>query len=58
MTLHVQLRQKQCVHPESKPLDSIREISKIQYYKCQVRGSFCEISEEYDVNPDYTVVAS
>ena len=25
------------------------EISKIQYYKCQVRGSFCEISEEYDV---------
>ena len=20
-----------------------------EYYKCQVRGSFCEISEEYDV---------
>ena len=33
------------------------EITKIEYYKCQVRGSFCEISEEYDVKPDYTVVA-
>ena len=22
---------------------------EIQYYKCQVKGSFCEISEEYDV---------
>ena len=31
---------------ESKSSDSSREI---QYYKCQVRGSFCEISEEYYV---------
>ena len=31
---------------KSKSSDSSREI---QYYKCQVRGSFCEISEEYDV---------
>ena len=31
---------------ESKSSDSSREI---RYYKCQVRGSFCEISEEYDV---------
>ena len=23
-----------------------------------IRGSSCEISEEYDVKPDYTVVAS
>ena len=43
------------MYPESKSSDSSREI---QYYKCQVRGSFCEISEEYDVKPDYTVVAS
>ena len=35
-----------------------REIFKIQYYNCLVRGSSCEISEEYDVKPDYTVVAS
>ena len=33
------------MYPESKSSDSSREI---QYYKCQVRGSFCEISEEYD----------
>ena len=45
------------MYPESKSSDSSREISKIQYYKCQVRGSFCEISEEYDVRPNYTVVA-
>ena len=46
------------MYPESKSSDSSREISKIQYYKCQVRGSSCEISEEYDVKPDYTFVAS
>ena len=36
------------MYAESKSSDSSREI---QYYKCQViiRGSFCEISEEYDV---------
>ena len=45
MTLHVQLRQKQRVSG-SKSSDGSREI---QYYKCQIRGSFCEISEEYDV---------
>ena len=33
---------------ESKPSDSSR-ISKRLYYECQVRGSFCERSEEYDV---------
>ena len=38
------------MYPESKSSDSSKEISKIQYYKCQVRGS-----EEYDVKPDYTV---
>ena len=38
------------MYPESKSSD--REISKIQYYKCQVRGS-----EEYDVKPDYTVAS-
>ena len=27
----------------------MREISKSLYYECQVRGSFCERSEEYDV---------
>ena len=37
------------MNPESKSSDSSRETSKIQYYKCQVRGSFCEISEEYDI---------
>ena len=37
------------MYPESKSSDSSREISKIQCYKCQVRGRFCEISEEYDV---------
>ena len=31
------------VYPESKSSDIV-EISKIQYYKCQVRGSFCEIT--------------
>ena len=43
------------MYPESKSSDSSREISKIQYYRyrCQVRGSSCEISEEYDVKPDY-----
>ena len=44
------------MYPESKSSDGSREISKIQYYKCQVRGSSCEISEEYDVKPDYTVL--
>ena len=34
---------------ESKPSDSSRDISKSPYYECQVRGSFCERSEEYDV---------
>ena len=34
------------VYQESKSSDSSREIP---YYKCQVRGSFCEITEEYDV---------
>ena len=33
----------------SKPSDSSREISKSLYYECQVRDSFCERSEEYDV---------
>ena len=37
------------MYPESRSSDSSREISKIRYYKCQVRGRFCEISEEYDV---------
>ena len=46
------------MYPESKSSDSSREIFKIQNYKCQIRGSSCEISEEYDVKPDYTVVAS
>ena len=32
-----------------KPSDSSREISKSLYYECQVRGSFCERSEVYDV---------
>ena len=41
------------MYPESKSSDSSREISKIQYYMCQVRGS-----EEYDLKPDYTVVAT
>ena len=31
--------------------------SKSLYYECQVRGSFCERSEEYDVLKDYNVVA-
>ena len=45
--------------PESKSSDSSRDVSKIQYYiTCQGRCNFCEISEEYDVKPDYTVVAS
>ena len=33
---------------ESKPSDSSREIFKSLYYECQVRGSFCERSEEYN----------
>ena len=33
-------------------------VERFQYYKCQVRGSFCEISEEYDVKLYYTGVAS
>ena len=33
----------------SKRSDSSREIYKGLYYECQVRGSFCERSEEYDV---------
>ena len=33
-------------------------VERFQYYKCQVRGSFCEISEECDVKLYYTVVAS
>ena len=41
--------------PESKSSDSSREI---QYYKCQVRGSFCEISGEYDVKITLLAVAS
>ena len=39
------------MYSECKSSDSSRDF----YYKCQVRGSFCEISEEYDVK---TVVAS
>ena len=50
-TLHVQLRQKQRVSQRIV-------VARFQYYKCQVRGSFCEISEEYDVKLDYTVVTS
>ena len=41
---------------ESKPSDSSRETSKRLYYEYQVRGSFCESSEKYDVK-DYNVVA-
>ena len=37
------------MYPESKSSDSSREISKSLYYECQVRRSFCERSEEYDV---------
>ena len=37
------------MYQESKPSDSSRVISKSLYYECQVRGSFCEKSEEYDV---------
>ena len=37
------------MYPESKSSDSSSE----KYYKCQVRGSFCEISEERL----YTIVA-
>ena len=39
------------MYPESKSSDNSREISKIQFYKYQVRGS-----EEYDVKPDYTLL--
>ena len=35
-----------CQESNYKPSDSI---SKSLYYECQVRGSFCERSEEYDV---------
>ena len=35
-----------CIRKVSHQIVYSREISKIQYYKCQVRGSFCEISEE------------
>ena len=45
------------VYPESKPSDSSREISKSLYYECRVRGSFCEISEEYDVKTTLAVHA-
>ena len=38
-----------CITEESKPSDTSREISKSLYYECQVRGSFCERSGEYDV---------
>ena len=37
------------MYQERKPSDSSREISKSLYYECQVRGSFCDRSEEYDV---------
>ena len=47
-----------CIGKVSHQIVYSREISKIQYYMCQVRGSSYEISEEYDVKPDYTVVAS
>ena len=38
--------------PAEAEATCIRKVSheivvEIQYYKCQVRGSFCEISEEY-----------
>ena len=45
------------MYMESKSSDSGREISKSLYYKCQVRGSFCERSEEYDVKTINYVVA-
>ena len=38
-----------CIQKVSHQIVVEREVSKIQYYKCLVRGSFCEISEEYDV---------
>ena len=38
-----------CIRKVSHQIVYSREISKIQYYQCQVKGSFCEISEEYDV---------
>ena len=38
-----------CIWKVSPQIYSSREISKIQYYKCQVGCRFCEISEEYDV---------
>ena len=43
---------------ESKPTDSSGEISKSLYYECQVRGSFCERSEEYDVKTVMLIVAA
>ena len=47
-----------CIWKVSHQIVYSREISKIQYYKCQVRGSSCEISEEYDVKPDYIYCCS
>ena len=38
------------MYPESKSSDSSRErFLKFSIIKCQGRGKFCEISEEYDV---------
>ena len=38
-----------CIWKVSPQIVVERFISKNLYFKCQVRGSFCEISEEYDV---------
>ena len=38
-----------CIRKVSSHADSSREISKGLYYECQVRGSFCGTSEEYNV---------
>ena len=46
------------MYQESKPSDSSRELSKSLLYECQVRGSFCERSEEYDVKTILNVVYS
>ena len=35
--------------PEATCIRKVNSSREIQYHKCQVRGSFCEISEEYDV---------
>ena len=37
------------MYQESKPSDSSIKISKSLHYECQVRGSFCQRGEEYDV---------